>query len=348
MQRTDNPLHLLAQRQAKKYRPAASTAGVPLLRLEWIWFYIPGTLCNLQCAHCLVSAGPNSRILIPMELEELRRALEEVAEYQNGQPFQIGFTGGEVLILKSKKFGRRLYPMVEKALEYGDLLILTNGLLADDETLATLAELARTSPHSIGFRLSLEGPTAEENDDIRYYLGGRPTFHLIIESLYRFLAHGFQPVIAYTYEGNGQAAQVLQRKKALERRYQKMLRQFGLDFLELWGLPFFDQGHETIRRDRCGLAHIESPGITNGCIATHTSHGFHQFQCSYSRSFGKEPTGECGWYKCAVLPASAISASAYLGKSLKEAAREILLEHPQCIICFHAASQGIGMSCSGN
>jgi MoaA/NifB/PqqE/SkfB family radical SAM enzyme len=345
--RKDHSLELLAQQAAAKYRPPGSKAGVPLLRLDWVWFYTPGTLCNLECAHCLVSAGPNSRVMMPLEVEELESALQEIAAYQNGFPFQIGFTGGEVFILKSKKFGRRLFPMVEKALQYGNLLILTNGILADKNTLQTLQEIEHRSSNNISYRISLEAPTSEENDAIRYYLAGRPTFQRIMESLYRFLDFGIHPTIAYTYEGSGKAAEVLKRKEDLERRYKVMLRNFGLDSLKLWGIPFFDQGHEIKRRDELGLPHIESPGITNDCITTYTNQGFHQFQCSYSRSFGKEPTGECGWYKCAVLPTRKIAANAYLGKTLKEAAKEIVLEHPQCITCFHAATQGIGMSCSG-
>ncbi len=348
MDRNDNSLNILAHREATKYRPPGRTARIPLLRLDWVWFYIPGTFCNLECGHCLVSGGPNSRILIPMEVKELEQALEEVADYQNGRPFQIGFTGGEVFILKSKKFHRRLFPMVEKALKYGDLLILTNGILADHYTLEALVEIERRCSHTITYRISLDGPTSEENDGIRYHLGGRPTFDLIIQSLQRFLYHGIHPVIAYTYEGTGKAAEVSHRKEVLERRYKVMLKNFGLDSLELWGIPFFDQGQETNRRTISGLPHIESPGITNHCIASYTNHGFDRFQCSYSRSFGKEPDGESGWYKCAVLPAKSIAADAYLGKSLKRAMREVSLDHPQCITCFHAATQGIGMSCSGN
>lgn len=348
MHRHENSLNLLAQRKVTKYRPPDRTARIPLLSLDWLWFYIPGTLCNLQCGHCLVSAGADSRILLPMEVEELAKALEEVAEYQEGHPFQIGFTGGEVLILKSKRFGRRLFPMVEKALEFGDLLILTNGILADHDTLDALVELEERSSHSITYRISLDGSNAKENDAIRYYLRQRPTFHLIIESLHRFLEHGIHPVIAYTYEGTGKARDVLNRKETLGKGYKRMLRKFGLGSLESWGIPFFDQGYETRRRNTFGLSHIESPGITNHCIDAYTNQGFEQFQCSYSRSFGKEPDGESGWYKCAVLPAKSIAADAYLGKSLKRAVREVKLNHPQCITCFHAATQGIGMSCSGN
>jgi MoaA/NifB/PqqE/SkfB family radical SAM enzyme len=295
----------------------------------------------------LVNAGPNSRTLVPLELEEFERALEETAAYQNGHTLRCGFTGGEVFLLKSRKYGRRLFAMAAKALRYGDLLILTNGLLADHEALAALQNLERSSPHVITYRISFDGATPQENDGIRHAVNRKPTFHLIIASLRRFLEHGIRPTVAYTYEGSGKAATVLQRKESLENRYREMLREYELDALELWGIPFFDQGFETKRRDRLGIPHIASPGITKHCIAAHARADFHLFQCSYSRSFGKEAGGECGWYKCAVLPAKEIAPGAHLGSSLREAAAEITIEHPQCITCFHAATQGVGMSCSG-
>ncbi len=325
----------------------ASAAQIPLLQLDWVWFYPAGTLCNLACAHCLVNGSPKSTTLIPLKLEELERALEAVAAYQHGRPFRCGFTGGEVFMLKSFKYGRRLFPMAAVALKYGDLLILTNGLLADHETLAALRNIERSSPHTISYRISLDGATAPENDSLRHGAKNKPTFDLILASVRRFLEHGIRPTIAYTYEGTGKAASVLQRKEILESRYQEMLHKHGLEPLELWGIPFFDQGFETRRRERLGLAHIESPGITNHCIATYAGSDFGRFQCAYSRSFGKEASGECGWYKCAVLPAKEIAAGAYLGNSLQEAAREITLDHAQCITCFYAATQGAGMSCSG-
>ncbi|MFQ5752652.1 MAG: hypothetical protein ACE5HI_11700, partial [bacterium] len=200
---------------------------------------------------------------------------------------------------------------------------------------------------AITYRISIDGPTAEENDRIRYYPGGKPTFELIIKSLRRFVNHGIYPVIAYTYEGTGNPAEVRHNKEVLEKKYKQMLQNYGLDRLELWGIPFFDQGYETVRRDKTGLAHIESPGITNHCIASYTNNGFHLFQCSYSRTFAKEPNAACGWYKCPILTAKKIDDKAFLGRSLQASSRNVILEHPQCITCFAAATQGMGMSCSG-
>ncbi|RMF66862.1 MAG: hypothetical protein D6743_05785, partial [Calditrichaeota bacterium] len=285
----------------RETRNPEDVATIPLQRLDWVWFYPAGTLCNLACSHCLVNGGPRSGLLKPLSLAEFRRALHDVAAHQSGQPFSIGFTGGEVFVLKSPRFDGVLFPMVEAALQYGDLLILTNGLLADDRTLERLARIASRAGHAISYRISLDGATAQENDAIRYSIDGRPTFHRIIAALQRFVAHGFLPAVAYTYEGSGKASEVLARKAQLEATYRRMLGQFGLGSLELWGIPFFEQGKESLRRETLGLPHIASPGITNNCIATYAGNEYERFQCSYSRSFAKEADGTTGWYKCAVL-----------------------------------------------
>ncbi|MFQ5652458.1 MAG: radical SAM protein [bacterium] len=328
--------------------PPDEVAQIPFTGLDWVWFYVVGTLCNLECTHCLVSAGPDSRVLSPLEVDELEAALQQVTPLQNGRPFQIGFTGGEVFILESSKFHRRLFPMVEIALRYGDLLILTNGLLADDHTLEALLQIERRSCHQISYRVSLDGWSARENDRIRRHRNDRPTFQLILASLRRFVEHGIHPTIGYTYEGSGPASEVLLRKDHLEAKYRRLLRETGLGSLELLGIPFFDQGSETVRRETFAIPHITSPGITNHCIATYANSAFHLFQCSYARSFAKEPGGECGWYKCPILAARQLAEGAFLGRNLQEAVRTIPLDHPQCITCFAAATQGIGMSCGGS
>ncbi len=333
--------------KTKISQTAHSAAQIPFTGLDWVWFYPAGTLCNLECAHCLVSASPESEVLLPLDTIEIETALQEVVLHQQGRPFQIGMTGGEVFLLKAQKYNQRLFPMIETCLAYSDILILTNGLLADDITLQRLKAIEARSKHSIRYRISLDGASAETNDQIRQYRGGRPTFELIMQSLQRFQANGVYPTLAYTYESSGKAADVLIRAEALKQEYKTLLQKFGLIDLELVAIPFFDQGAETVRRDRTGIPHIESPGITNHCIATYTNRAYDLFQCSYGRSFAKEVTGKTGWYKCPVLPAKQIAEAALIGRSFSESACTITIEHPQCITCFTAATQGTGMSCSG-
>jgi len=153
--------------------------------------------------------------------------------------------------------------------------------------------------------------------------------------------------VAFTFEGSGSADEVQQRCGALQARYQAALAEYGLADLELLPIPFFDQGSETLRRDRAGLQHIESPGITNNCISQYTDGAYHLFQCSYARSFAKSASGATGWYKCPVVTAEELAPDALVAHSFEAAVCDITIEHPQCITCFYAATQGTGMSCSG-
>src|SRR5260370_28188511 len=65
---------------------------VPLAHLDDLWFQVAGTLCNLTCHHCFISCSPHNHNFGFLDLETVRRALEEsvhlgVKEYY--------FTGGE-------------------------------------------------------------------------------------------------------------------------------------------------------------------------------------------------------------------------------------------------------------
>lgn len=51
---------------------------------------MPGLRCNLSCAHCLNSSGPNERLqLTALEIEKIKKAIRRL------QPRRLQFTGGE-------------------------------------------------------------------------------------------------------------------------------------------------------------------------------------------------------------------------------------------------------------
>jgi sulfatase maturation enzyme AslB (radical SAM superfamily) len=339
------PLNVLSSRDSTQRDPA-SVAEIPLLRLDWLWLYNPGTACNLACNHCLTLSSPSSKVLLPLETSEVKRALEEAKEATGGG-FNIGMTGGEVFLLAQNKYQQRLFDQIEICLNYGPLLILTNAILASDEELARLKTISDAAPFDLKFRVSLDGPSAEANDKIRTGLNGAPTYDSIIAGLQRFVKAGFMPTIAYTYSNEGGPAKVASNLEAANTLYLEALKSAGLPELELWGIPIFDQGEEFKRREKEGVEHIESPGITNHCISHYLKNAFHDFQCSYSRAFCKEPTGETGWYKCAVLPAEGVEKGSRISSSLKDAMGPIELPHTQCITCFRSATSGCAMSCSG-
>jgi sulfatase maturation enzyme AslB (radical SAM superfamily) len=171
-------------------RDLAATAAIPLLRLDWLWLYNPGSLCNLACRHCLTLSSPSSKVLQPLETFELEAALREAQELCRSG-FSIGMTGGEIFLLAQKRYGARLFEQLELALSYGPVLALTNAILASEADLRALQKIASASPHGLSFRVSLDGETAEENDRIRVGVGGKPTWTDIMAALHRFVAAGF-------------------------------------------------------------------------------------------------------------------------------------------------------------
>ena len=55
---------------------------VQLRSLDTLWFQVSGTLCNLACTHCLVSASPTNRTHDLMGLEQ-PEAMTGVSLIQN-------------------------------------------------------------------------------------------------------------------------------------------------------------------------------------------------------------------------------------------------------------------------
>src|SRR3954447_25070579 len=103
---------------------------VPLSHLDDLWFQVAGTLCNLTCHHCFISCSPHNRSFGFLDLETVRRALDEsvplgVKEYY--------FTGGEPFLTPD------LTAMLELTLRYGPATVLTNGTVLKEEWLLRLA-----------------------------------------------------------------------------------------------------------------------------------------------------------------------------------------------------------------
>lgn len=117
-----------------------------------------------------------------MTLEQVTRALEEsvalgVREYY--------FTGGEPFLHP------RIVDVLSLSLDYGPTTVLTNGILLKPAQIAALSEKAAAVPHSLEFRVSIDGFTAQMNDAIR----GPGSFEQAMRGLDLLLAHGFVPIV---------------------------------------------------------------------------------------------------------------------------------------------------------
>src|SRR3954470_6102458 len=101
------------------------TGIAPVLQLH------PSRRCNIACAHCYSSSGPQAREELPLQL--LSGCLEEAASLGYRQ---LAVSGGEPLLYHS------LAALLARARSLGMLAsITTNGMLATPARWGTLAAL---------------------------------------------------------------------------------------------------------------------------------------------------------------------------------------------------------------
>ena len=124
-------------------------------KLRELWFHT-NDACNLHCAHCLVSSGPEGGKGLP--LETLRSTVDQAVALGLER---VLLTGGEPFLFKD------LFALVEHVTgRHGlEVVILTNGtLVTHDRHRAALASLDRAK---VRFQVSLDGASATENDRLR-------------------------------------------------------------------------------------------------------------------------------------------------------------------------------------
>lgn len=274
----------------------------PLYYLETLWFQVAGTLCNLECHHCLVSANPTNKTHLMMSLSEVKDHLAQanalgVKEYY--------FTGGEPFM------NRDMLAILEETLKYGPANVLTNGTLIDERLAQKLRQLSEDSIYSLEMRISLDGATAPANDPIR----GAGTFQRILKGIQNLARVGINPVITVT-----EAAPELEKegKKGREKFFE-LIQSLGIRQPRMKILSLFHIGEEESRS--CGYKTSE------------TLKGFHltpddllKLQCTTSRIV----THEGAW----VCPILVNDPGARMGNSLLDSLRPFTLDRAACYTCY--------------
>src|ERR1043166_3186861 len=154
----------------------SAAPSVSLAHLDDLWFQVGGTLCNLECRHCFISCSPHNHAYGFLDLEAVRRVLEEsvalgVKEYY--------FTGGEPFL------NRDLPAILELTLRYGPATVLTNGTVLKDEWLERLRTAEEASLYSLEFRVSIDGFSPETNAPLR----GDGTFARAMKGVMKLVEH---------------------------------------------------------------------------------------------------------------------------------------------------------------
>lgn len=282
---------------------AAPVPNVPLRELHTLWFQVTGTLCNLACRHCFNSSGPRNPWLGSLDVATVRRYIGE-AEALGVREFY--FTGGEPLLHPD------LMRMVEEALSVAPVTILTNGTLIDESLADRLERAAGAARYSLEIRISLDAPTAKENDAIR----GRGSFAAALRAARLLADRGLYPIVT--------ATEILDTSPAgrLYERLRARLTEAGLERPRIKILPVLPIGRCAPRspQRRLTRADLEGFDVT-------------RLQCTETRV-----VAEGGIYACPIL---AGLASARLGKDrLVDALSPAALNHTACHTCYET-----GLAC---
>ena len=283
---------------------------VPLAHLDDLWFQVSGTLCNLTCCHCFISCSPHNHNFGFLDLETVRRYLDEsvalgVKEYY--------FTGGEPFL------NRDMVPILELTLQYGPATVLTNGTVFKDEWLQRLRDADEKSPYSLEFRVSLDGFTAAQNDPVR----GDGTFERILRGVRMLLDHDFLPILTVTRTNDEQD------DGEIFDGFVRMLKGLGYTRPRVKLLPTLRIGAETQRQ----RGYHDDERVTPEMMV-----GYDQnlLVCNHSRM-----VTDRGVFVCPILIESA---DAKLGDTLRESQRPFAIKHSACYTCYQYGALCANMS----
>lgn len=286
--------------------PPASFPSVPLFSFDTLWFQVAGTLCNLECTHCFVSASPTNH---NHEMLSLQTVQSFLAEAERLGVKEYYFTGGEPFL------NREMFEILEATLAQGPASVLTNGLFLRPEACRRLRRLSDGTPYSLDLRISIDGWDAATNDPVR----GAGTFERILDGVRSLAAVGLNPVLTVT-EACGGAGTAGGRA-----RFLAFLRDIGLHQPRLKVMPLLRLGAEVRRtRDYAAWESLRGRELSRGEAAA--------LVCSSGRMVTSK-----GVFVCPIL---VDSRTARMGETLRETARPFALVHAACFTC-HAE----GLSC---
>jgi hypothetical protein len=281
---------------------------VAFRHLDALWVQLTGTLCNLQCTHCLNASGPREPWLAPLPAASARRYIAEAAALGVKE---IYVTGGEPFMHDE------ILPLLAFALERAPTTVLTNGTLIDDAIADALAALAAGARYSLEIRVSLDDPDAAMNDAIR----GPGAHRRALGAIRRLDARGLLPILTATeldapvVAARAGAAPVTDRYA----RLRDLLLAAGIRKPRVKMLPLFPVGRMAGR----GGGRV-TPDMMEGVEPS-------RLQCSESRAVAAG-----GIYVCPIL--SGFPEGRLEGASLADTLVPSRLDHPACLVCWQTGS----------
>ena len=151
---------------------------------EFVLWFFTGTQCNLTCTQCYVESSPTNNSIPYLTYETFEKYLNE-AHQQDFNKLDIYFTGGEPFLNPD------ILKMLDKALDYGDTTVLTNGTKFNDKLINKLDQKISSKKYKLIFRISLDGTTAEQHDAFR----GKGTFEKTLKGIKKVSEKNYKTII---------------------------------------------------------------------------------------------------------------------------------------------------------
>lgn len=304
----------------EKFRdPAITATGEPRARvglksLETLWF-CTGTLCNLACKTCYIESSPTNDALVYLSLAEVETYLDEI-EAEGLATREIGFTGGEPFMNKD------IAAMLESCLERGfEVFVLTNAMRPMRRHEDALSELRARFGAKLTLRVSLDHYRADIHEAER----GADSWDKAIAGLKWLSDQRFAIAVA----GRHLAAE---DDDAARRGYAALFSREGIaiDAANAERLVLFPEMD----------AAADVPEITTSCWGV-LDVSPDSVMCASSRMVVKHKGDDAPVVAaCTLIP---YGEDFQMGRTLKEASREVSLNHPHCArFCVLG-----GASCSG-
>ncbi|UWQ89577.1 radical SAM protein [Rhodobacteraceae bacterium M382] len=278
-------------------------ASVPLSHPETLWFNT-GTLCNIECENCYILSSPTNDALVYLTLAEMVPYLDQIGE-RKWPVREIGFTGGEPFMNPD------MIAMTRAALERGfDVLILTNAMrpMMRKSMRQGLIDLNTDFPGKITMRVSLDHFRPALHDKER----GTGTFDKTLEGMAWLRDNGFRMAVA----GRTVWGESEEQSRA---GYQAFFKQNGFE------IDAHNPG-QTVLFPEMDMT-VEVPEITTSCWGILKKKPA-EVMCASSRMVVKRKGADHPTVlACTLL---AYDKEFELGETLKDAERDVQLNHPHC------------------
>ena len=288
-----------------KFKDPLRTAGgeprasVALRRLETLWFNT-GTLCNIACRNCYIESSPRNDRLVYLSRVEVSDYLDEIGR-GGWATEEIGFTGGEPFLNPD------LLAMIADCVRRGfRALVLTNAMRPMQRRKAELLALGASCGAKLQFRVSLDHFTQARHEDER----GPGSFRPTLQGLQWLARNGFNVTVAgRTMWGEDQDAE--------REGFAKLFVEHGiaLDAGNPADLTLFPEMD----------SHADAPEISAAELLGKTPG---RLMCASSRMVIKRKgSAHPTVVACTLIP---YDPQFELGRTLREAARAVPLNHPHC------------------